>query len=185
MPGYIILGTLIIIIGWIVLAYNNLIKLRIRAENGWSQIDIQLKRRHDLIPNLVNTVKGYAAHEKEVFETITKYRSMAMSANNMEEKGNAEGHLTESLNKLMAVVENYPQLKANQNFLALQEELTTTENKIAFARQFYNDTVMRYNTAMQSFPTNIIANIFNFKQKEFLLFPGDRANVNVSFGGSA
>ncbi len=161
--------------------YNSLIKLKVRVKNAWSQIDVQLKRRHDLIPNLVNAVKGYAKHEKELFETIAKYRAMAEKAQNMKEIGESEGRLTEAMGKLIAVIENYPELKANENFLQLQEELVSTENKIAFARQFYNDMVMKYNTKLQSFPSNIIANMFGFRKAEFLLFPGERENVAVEF----
>ncbi len=166
---------------YLIYIYNSLVKLRIRVKNAWSQIDVQLKRRHDLIPNLVNTVKGYAKHEKELFETIAKYRAQAQNAKSMREIGESEGHLSEAMQKLIAVVENYPELKANENFLQLQEELVSTENKIAFARQFYNDMVMKYNTKIQSFPSNIIANMFNFKKAEFLLFPGERENVVVNF----
>ncbi len=161
----VILGALI---GLFVGFYNSLIKLRVRVKNAWSQIDVQLKRRHDLIPNLVETVKGYAAHEKETLENVTKARNMASGATDMKERAQAENMLTSALKSLFAVVENYPDIKANQNFLSLQEELTTTENKIAFARQYYNDEVMRLNTAIQTVPKNIIAQMFSFKKSEFL-----------------
>ncbi len=177
----IVIIVLVILLLYFIYLYNSLIKLRVRVKNAWSQIDVQLKRRHDLIPNLVEAVKGYAKHEKELFETIAKYRAMAENARNMKEIGESEGRLTEAMGKLIAVVENYPELKANENFLQLQEELVSTENKIAFARQFYNDMVMKYNTKLQSFPSNIVANMFNFKKAEFLLFPGERQNVAVEF----
>ena len=177
---FVIIGFVIIIL-YLIYLYNSLVKLRVRVKNAWSQIDVQLKRRHDLIPNLVETVKGYAKHEKELFESIAKYRAMAENARTMKEIGDSEGRLTEAVGKLIAVVENYPELKANENFLQLQEELVSTENKIAFARQFYNDMVMKYNTKIESFPSNIVANMFHFKKAEFLLFPGERQNVAVEF----
>lgn len=166
---------------YVIYLYNSVIRLKVKVKNAWSQIDIQLKRRHDLIPNLVNTVKGYAKHEKELFEAIAKYRTMSEKAQNIKEIGESEGMLTQAMKKLIALAENYPELKANENFLHLQEELVSTENKIAFARQFYNDMVMKYNTRIQTFPANIIANIFGFKESEFLLFPGERSNINVEF----
>jgi LemA protein len=147
--------------------YNSLVRLRNEVRNGWSQIDVQLKRRHDLIPNLVETVKGYASHEKETLENVTKARNQAVSAQGVEAQGQAEAGLTAALSRLMVVVERYPELKANQNFLGLQEELTSTENRIGFARQFYNDTVMQYNTRTQSFPANLIAGMFRFTGERF------------------
>ncbi|MCQ9204852.1 MAG: LemA family protein [Omnitrophica bacterium] len=147
--------------------YNVLIRLRNRAKNAWSQIDVQLKRRHDLIPNLVKTAKGYMAHERETLENITKARSQAMGAGSVREKSKAEGELSGAMSKFFLVVENYPDLKANQNFLALQEELTSTENKIAFSRQAYNDQVLFFNNKIQMFPSNIVAQSFNFKTEEF------------------
>ncbi len=157
----------VIIILWFVAIYNSLVKLRVRVRDAWAQIDVQLKRRYDLIPNLVNTVKGYAAHEREVLENVTKARQQAIDVRGVAEQAQAENFLTRALRQLFAVVENYPNLKANENFLALQEELTSTENKIAFARQFYNDTVRTYNTKIQQIPANIIANMFNFQREEF------------------
>jgi len=161
----------LIVIGVVVLfvisMYNSLIQLRNRVKNAWSQIDVQLKRRHDLIPNLLETVKGYMKHEREIMENITKYRSQAMDAGTVGEKAQAEGLLSGALGQLRVQVENYPDLKANQNFLALQEELTSTENKISFARQNYNDEVLSYNNKIQMFPSNILAGMFNFKQEEF------------------
>ncbi|UCF64094.1 MAG: LemA family protein [bacterium] len=167
MAFIIVLGILIVLVIWIIGMYNGLVRLRNQVKNAWSQIDVQLKRRHDLIPNLVETAKGYMKHERETFEAITKARSQAVEAQGVAEQGKAEGRLTEALGKFMLVVENYPDLKANQNFLALQEELTTTENKVSFSRQFYNDQVLQFNTRIESVPTNIIANMFGFKQSEF------------------
>ena len=164
----IIILVVIVILGiWIVGVYNGLVRLRNQVKNAWSQIDVQLKRRHDLIPNLVETAKGYMKHERETFEAITKARSKAVEAQGVAEQGKAESQLNSALGQFMVVVENYPDLKANQNFLALQEELTTTENKVGFARQFYNDQVLQFNTRIESVPTNIIANMFGFKQAEF------------------
>jgi len=147
--------------------YNSLIRLRNQVKNAWAQIDVQLKRRHDLIPNLVETAKGYMRHERETLENITRARSQAMGAQGVGEKAKAEGALSEALSKFLLIVENYPDLKANQNFLALQEELTSTENKIAFARQAYNDQVLFFNNKIQMFPSNVVAQMFNFKPEEF------------------
>jgi LemA protein len=164
---WIVFGLLLVGVIASVLAYNRLVRLRNRADNGWSQIDVQLRRRYDLIPNLVETVQGYAAHEREVFEKVTEARSQAMGAEGVDDQAAAENQLTAGLGRLIAVAERYPDLKANQNFLALQEELTGTESKIAYARQFYNDQVMRLNTAIQSFPTNMIARRFHFTERAF------------------
>ena len=147
--------------------YNSLVRSRNQVDNAWSQIDVQLKRRHDLIPNLVETAKGYMTHERETFEAITKARAAAMGAQSVSETAQAEGQLADALSKFMLVVENYPQLKANTNFLALQEELTSTENKIAFARQNYNDQVLGYNNRTQMFPSNILAGMFGFSKRDF------------------
>jgi len=173
----------VVLVLWIIYSYNVLIRWKFRVRNAWAQIDVQLKRRHDLIPNLVETVKGYMEYEKELLEKITELRAMAMKARNLKERGKAEGELSENISKLLAVVEKYPDLKANKNFLMLQEELVSTENRIAFARQFYNDCVMNYNTKQEIFPTNIIAKLFGFKKAEFLLFPKDRGVPSVKFGG--
>lgn len=176
----VILGILVIsIIG----IYNSLVRLRNQVDNSWSQIDVQLKRRHDLIPNLVETAKGYMKHERETFEEITKARSQAMGAKNVAEASKAEGALGEALSKFLLVVENYPDLKANQNFLALQEELTSTENKISFARQSYNDQVLFFNNKTQMFPSNIIASMFSFTKRDFfeLEAPAEREVPKVSF----
>ncbi len=162
-----ILATVVLLIIIIIGIYNALVRLRNQVRNAWSQIDVQLKRRHDLIPNLVETAKGYMKHERETLENITNARSQAMGAGSVGDKGKAEGALGAAISKFMLVVENYPDLKANQNFLALQEELTSTENKIAFSRQAYNDQVLFYNNKIQMFPSNIIAGMFNFKESEF------------------
>lgn len=168
MSGLIIVIVVIaVVVLFVISIYNSLIQLRNRVKNAWSQIDVQLKRRHDLIPNLIETVKGYMKHEREIMENITKYRSQAMEAGSVGEKSKAEGLLSGALGQLRVQVENYPDLKANQNFLSLQEELTSTENKISFARQSYNDQVLFYNNKIQMFPPNIIAGMFNFKQEEF------------------
>lgn len=168
-----VLAVVAILVIWIVYIYNRLVVLRNRIENAWSQIDVQLRRRYDLIPNLVETVKGYAAHEKEVFEQVASARSAMMSASTVEAQGQAQNQITQALKSLFAVSEAYPELKANENFMMLQEELSGTESKIAYARQFYNDTVMSYNTMIQSFPANMLAGTFSFTQKEY--FPMDEA----------
>jgi LemA protein len=160
-------GALLVIGLWFASGYNRLVTLRNNVRNAWAQIDVQLKRRHDLIPNLVETVKGYAGHEKETLENVTRARAQAVSAEGVGQQAAAEQGLSAALGRLMLVVEQYPDLKANQNFLALQEELTSTENKISFSRQNYNDVVMFYNTATEKFPTNIIAGMFQFKAEEF------------------
>jgi LemA protein len=147
--------------------YNSLVKLKNQVKNAWSQIDVQLKRRHDLIPNLIETVKGYMTHERDTLENITKARSQAVAAEGVGDKAKAEGELTSALGKFNLVVENYPDLKANQNFLSLQEELTSTENKISFSRQNYNDQVLFYNNKIQMFPSNIVAGMFRFTEEEF------------------
>ncbi len=147
--------------------YNSLVQLRNRVENAWSQIDVQLKRRADLVPNLVETVKGYAKHEKTVLENVTRARSALMNARDVGEVEKADNMLTGALKSLFAVAENYPNLKANENFLKLQEELEEIENRIAYSRQFYNDTVLMYNNKCQMIPSNIIASLFNFKEAEF------------------
>ncbi|HEX2694585.1 MAG TPA: LemA family protein [Acidobacteriota bacterium] len=163
--------------------YNSLITLRNRCDNAWSQVDVQLRRRFDLIPNLVETVKGYAKHESGVFERVTQARTQAMGAATPKEAGQAENVLSGALKSLFAVAEAYPDLKANQNFLMLQEELAGTESKIAYARQFYNDVVMKFNMKQQVFPSNIIANMFAFKEKEYFEIGDEAAKgpVKVSF----
>jgi len=168
--GLIGLIFVVLIVGvllWVVGAYNGLVRLRNQLENAWAQIDVQLKRRHDLIPNLVETVKGYAKHERDTFERVTQARNMAMNAKSVGERAEAENVLSGALKSLFAVAEAYPELKANQNFMQLQEELASTENKVAFSRQFYNDSVMTYNTRIEVFPTNLLAGTFNFGRREF------------------
>jgi LemA protein len=164
---WIVLGLLLLGVVYAVAAFNRLVRTRNRVDNAWSQIDVQLRRRYDLIPNLVEAVKGYAAHEREVFEEVTRARTLGMEASSVESQADAEKELNRGLRQLLAVAEAYPELRANQNFLALQEELTATESKIAYARQFYNDEVMRLNTAIQSFPSNVIANAFGFARRPF------------------
>ncbi|MDP2914419.1 MAG: LemA family protein [Candidatus Aminicenantes bacterium] len=163
--------------------YNGLIQMRNRCDNAWSQVDVQLKRRYDLIPNLVETVKGYAKHEREVFQNVTDARSKAISAGTIKDQSAAENQLTGALKTLFAVAENYPDLKANQNFLMLQEELAGTESKIAYARQFYNDQVMKFNQKQQVVPSNIIAKMFGFKEREYFVLeePAAKEPVKVSF----
>jgi LemA protein len=147
--------------------YNRLVTLRNRVDNAWSQIDVQLRRRYDLIPNLVETVKGYAKHEQETLEKVIEARNIAMSASGVAAQGEAENMLSGTLKSLFALAESYPDLKANQNFMMLQEELSGTESKIAYARQFYNDSVMSYNTSTQTFPSNILAGMFGFTEREY------------------
>jgi LemA protein len=167
MVVWIALGVVVLVLLIGILLFNRLVSLRNRVDNGWSQIDVQLRRRYDLIPNLIESVKGYAAHEREVFEEIAQARSRGMAADTVGDQAAAENQVTRGLRQLLAVAEAYPQLKANQNFLALQEELTGTESRIAYARQFYNDQVMRLNTLIQSFPSNLIASTFHFTPREF------------------
>lgn len=166
-----ILGILVILViiaaGWFLMTYNSLISLKIRVDDAWSQIDVQLKRRHDLIPNLVEAVKGYMAYEKDTLERVIKARSQAIDASSIKDKAQAENFLSQTLKSLFAVVERYPDLKANQNVLKLQEELTSTENKISFSRQYYNDEVSRYNTSIQVVPSNIVANTVHFTKRDF------------------
>jgi LemA protein len=164
---WVILGILVLFVLMLIGIYNSLVQMRVSVQNAWSQIDIQLKRRHDLIPNLVETAKGYMAHERGTLESVTKARQMAVDASSLKDKAAAENMLTSTLRSLFAVSENYPNLKADQTMLRLQEELTTTENKISFSRQFYNDEVNRFNAAVQTFPNNAIAGQFGFKSAEF------------------
>ena len=165
--SWIVLGIVVVLLLAAVWIYNRLVTLRTRVDNGWSQIDVQLRRRADLIPNLVETVKGYAAHERELFEHVTEARTRSIEAKGVADQADAENQVTAGLRQLLAVVESYPDLKANQNFLALQEELIGTESKIAYARQFYNDQVMRLNTLIQSFPSSIVAGAFGFDERPF------------------
>ncbi len=181
---WVIVGLVAVSMAAVIFLFNRLVSLRNRVDNGWSQIDVQLRRRYDLIPNLVETVRGYASHERTLFEAVTKARVAAESAGDVAGQAQAENQVTTGLRQLLAVAENYPELKANQNFLGLQEELTATESKIAYARQFYNDQVMRLNTAIQSFPSNVIAGMFHFTTREFFEIddPAARGPVSVSTG---
>jgi len=175
----VVLGAIVLLLGMI---YNSLVQLRVRSESAWSDIDVQLKRRHDLIPNLVETVKGYAAHEKGTFEDIAKYRSMAMQATAPADRAQAENQLTQSLKSLFAVAENYPQLQASGQFQSLQNSLNSLEDAIQNSRRYYNAVVRDLNTKIASFPTNIIAGMFGFAPKQFFEAPeGDRENVQVKF----
>ena len=180
----IIVAVVVLLAAFIAMLFNRLVRYRNRVENAWHQIDVQLNRRADLIPNVVETVKGYASHERETFEAVTQARSAIMNAKSVGESAQADGMMTQALKSLFAVAEAYPDLKANQNFLALQEELAGTENKIAYSRQFYNDSVMAYDIARQKFPANIIAGMFNFKeQREYFEpeTPAARELPKVSF----
>ena len=168
---YIVLGVIVLIVLWIIGVFNSLIRLRHRTNEAWSDIDVQLKRRYNLIPNLVETVKGYAKHEKGVFQKVTEARSKAMSAKGVEEKGKAENMLSNTLKTLFAVAENYPDLKANQNFLGLQDELTNTENKIAYSRQHFNDSVLAFNNTIETFPGLWFAKRMGRKTREMLKIP--------------
>lgn len=186
--GWISIGVVVVLILLVISMYNNLVRGQKNVENGWAQIDVQLKRRYDLIPNLVETVKQYAAHEKNVFEKVTLARSQAMAAaadhsGGTESRIQAETALTGALKGMMVQVEAYPDLKANQNFLRLQEELTATENKIAFARQHYNDSATRYNTAIAVFPASMIAGMFNFRDAQLwqIADAGERAVPQLNF----
>ncbi len=182
MSGWLVVAVIAVVVLFFVLYYNSFIRLRNQVKNAWAQIDVQLKRRAELIPNLIETVKGYAKHERGVFTEVTKARTALMSAGTVKEKAKADNMLSDTLKSLFAVAENYPQLKANENFLQLQEELTGTENKVAYARQFYNDIVMRFNTKIQQFPGNMLAGIFGFtEQQSFEAAPEERKAVKVKF----
>ena len=179
MIGWIILGIVAFLVIYVISVYNSLKVIENRVENAWSQIDVQLQRRFDLIPNFVETVKGYMAHEAETFEKITALRTSWANAGSVSDKANIDNQLSGALKTIMAVSENYPELKANQNFADLSEELRNTENKISFSRQFYNDTVTMYNTKLEVFPSNIIAGMFNFKARELFAAESDEARKNV------
>jgi LemA protein len=173
----------IVVIGlWFIATYNGFITLKNRVKNSWAQVDVQLKRRYDLIPNLIETVKGYAAHEKEIFEKLGELRAKAMGAQTVKDVGDANNEISQTLKTLFAVAENYPELKANQNFLQLQEELTATENKIAFSRQFYNDVVMQYNTMQEKIPASIVARVMGLKAEQYYpVSEEERGPVRVQF----
>jgi len=179
----ILLVVIVIVVFWLIGMYNGLVRLRNQVKNAWAQIDVQLKRRHDLIPNLVETAKGYMKHERETLEAITNARSHAVDASGVANQAKAEGELSNALSRFMLVVENYPDLKASQNFLGLQEELASTENKVSYSRQAYNDQVQSFNTRIESFPTNIMAGMFGFKQAEFFEIetPSEREAPKVQF----
>ncbi len=182
MVGWIILGVLIFIVILLIGMYNSLVQLRVRADNAWSDIDVQLKRRHDLIPNLVETVKGYAAHEKGTFEDIAKFRSVAMQATAPADKAVAENQLTGALKTLFAVAENYPELKASTQFTQLQTSLSEVEDTLQNARRYYNAVVRDLNTKIQSFPTNLLAGMFGFQQRQFFeVAAADKEPVAVKF----
>lgn len=180
-------GVILAIVGgllllWAVVTYNRMRTTSNRVDNAWSQVDVELRRRYDLVPNLVETVKGYAAHESETFEAVTRARAMGIEARSVPEQAEAEGLLTQALRQIFAVAEAYPQLKANENFLVLQEQLSSTEGRIAFSRQFYNDTVLRLNNMIQVFPNVIVAGAFRFKQREYFEIDEDsRGPVKVEF----
>ena len=178
----VIVVLVVLLVGWAILGYNGLVSKRNRVDNAWSQIDVQLKRRHDLIPNLVETVKGYASHERQTFEAVTAARANAINAQGPTQQAQAENVLSGALKSLFAVSEAYPDLKANQNFLNLQEELTSTEDRIAYSRQFYNDSVLTYNTKIQQFPSVLLASAFKFTARDFFdAEPGETAPVQVQF----
>jgi len=176
-------GLILVVGGWLIITYNGLVGLRNAVKNAWSQIDVQLKRRYDLIPNLVETVKGYAKHERETFENVVKARQAGIDAKTVKDQAQAENMITGALRQLFALSEAYPDLKANQNFLALQEELSSTENKIAFSRQYYNDSVQTFNTRQQQFPANLIAGMFGFTPADFFEIedPAARQAPKVKF----
>ena len=179
---WIILGVIVALILWLISIFNSLIRLKNRAQEAESDIDVQLKRRHDLIPNLIETVKGYATHEKELLENITKARANAISAQGMNAKGKAENMLSETLKSIFAVAENYPDLKASQNFLKLQDELSDTENKIQASRRFYNTNARDFNTKIEIFPNNLVAGMLGFKNFNFFQAEeGEKKNVEVKF----
>ena len=173
----------VVLIGIVIALYNRLVRLRNRAENAWAQVDVQLRRRYDLIPNLVEAVKGYAAHERETFEEVTRARTAAQQAQGVEEQAKAENILTQALGRLFAVAEAYPELRATENFQQLQAQLTDTEQKIAISRQVYNDAVLTYDNALETVPTNIVAGVFNFEPREYFEVeePGVREARRVQF----
>ena len=167
MVPVVVIGVIVVVVAVLVVLYNGLVRLRNRVDAAWAQIDVQLQRRHDLVPNLVETVKGYAAHERETLEKVTQARTLAMGAQGPAAQAQAENVLTGALKSLFALSEAYPDLKANQNFSQLQEELTTTEDRVAYARQFYNDSVLKYSEKIQSVPSNVLAGMFHFENREY------------------
>ena len=183
---WIALIIIVLLIVFVVSLYNGLVSLKMKVQNAWSQIDVQLERRFDLIPNFVETVKGYMSHEQDTLTRVTELRTSWANATSVKDKADIDGELSSALKTIMAVSENYPELKANQNFMQLSDELRSTENKIAFSRQFYNDTVTMYNTKLQVFPSNIIAGMFNFTPADLFKTDSDEArkNVKVDFGNN-
>jgi LemA protein len=185
MALYIVIGIVVLLVLWAIVTYNRLVGLRNQTLNGWKQIDVQLKRRHDLIPNLVNTVRGEMEFERDTLTQVVEARARAVTATGPADAARKEGELSQALGRLFALAENYPTLKANENVKALQEELTSTENKIGFARQFYNDIATRFNTSQQTFPSNLIASSFGFKPSELfeITVPAEREvpTVDLSF----
>lgn len=181
--GWVVLGVVVLVVLWIIGVYNSLVSRRNRTQEAWSDIDVQLKRRYDLIPNLVAAVKGYAKHESDTFDKVTKARAAAMGAQTLDDKAKSENMLTAALKSVFAVAESYPELKASQNFLQLQDELSDTENKLEAGRRFYNGNVRDYNTALQTFPTSILAGAFHFTAREFfgLESEAERKAPSVSF----
>ena len=183
--AWIVLGLVALVVLYVIFTWNRFVRLRTRVDNGWSQIDVQLRRRYDLIPNLVETVRGYAAHERAVFEHVTEARARAIAATGVGDQASAENAVSAGLRQLLAVVEAYPELKASGNFLALQEELVGTESKIAYARQFYNDQVMKLNTAIETVPSNVVARALRVQPREFFdIEDPARGPVPVDLGGS-
>jgi LemA protein len=181
----IVLGGIVgLMIIWAIITYNSMVILRNRIANAWSQVDVQLRRRYDLIPNLVETVKGYASHERETFEEVTKARQAGIDASSVQEQAQAENMITQALRRLFAVAEAYPQLRATENFQMLQEELSGTEGKIAYARQFYNDTVLRFNNLIQIFPASMIANMAGFRAHDYFEIEDQAARGPVHVGFS-
>ncbi len=179
MGWIILLIVVILLVVWVISVYNGLVSSRIKTENAWSQIDVQLQRRFDLIPNFVETVKGYMTHESETFEKIAQLRTSWANSSSVGEKAKLDGELSGTLKTIMAVSENYPELKASKNFTDLSEELRNTENKISFSRQFYNDSVTKYNTKLELFPSSLVAGMFNFQKKELFTAESDEARKNV------
>jgi LemA protein len=181
--GWAVIAVVVLVVLWAIVTFNRMIVLRNRIDNAWSQVDVQLRRRYDLIPNLVETVKGYAAHERETFEAVTKARQAGIDARTVQDQAAAENMISQALRRLFAVAEAYPQLRATENFMQLQEELSGTESKIAYARQFYNDSVLGYHNLIQSFPARIIGNMGGFKPREYFEVeePEARGPVKVQF----
>ena len=184
---WIVIAIIAVLVIWVIAMYNSLVSAKLKVDNAWSQIDVQLQRRFDLIPNFVETVKGYMTHESETFEKIASLRTSWANSESISEKASIDGELSNTLKTIMAVSESYPDLKANQNFMQLSEELRNTENKISFSRQFYNDTATMYNEKLLVFPSNIIANIFHFTPRDLFETENDEArkNVKVDFGKNA